>query len=134
MYKIRRKITDIKWWILHRVHPKHRYHVVKLNLEPGYYDPDARILYAVMSIVSDFVKDHGGIEKLEEFTKELEQEEEFIPINQISSQKEVAIIYRWWTEEWKEHWDAEFEDEEALLEKEKEMLIRVMSIRDNLWI
>lgn len=41
------RLRDLKWAILHRFHPKHRYHVVKTSLKPGYYDTTDRILAAM---------------------------------------------------------------------------------------
>ena len=35
------------WWLKYRLIPRHRYHVVKTNLKPGYHDPRTRILHAV---------------------------------------------------------------------------------------
>lgn len=55
-YGIKGFFHDLKWKILHRYHPKHRYNVVKLNLEPGYYDPDAQIFEAIFTLLTDFVE------------------------------------------------------------------------------
>ena len=44
------------WPIVHTLHPKYRYHIVKTGLTPGYYDADIRILHSVFSIFSEFVE------------------------------------------------------------------------------
>lgn len=48
---------DLKWKIIHRVHPKHRYHVIKpRSLEPGYHDPDIQIQAAAFDTLSEFAE------------------------------------------------------------------------------
>jgi hypothetical protein len=49
-----RTLSKIKWWFLHRFHPKHRYNVVKTGLKPGYYDPSERIIFSVFSLVAQY--------------------------------------------------------------------------------
>lgn len=41
------RMRDLKWAILHRYHPNHRYNVIKTSLEPGYYDVTERMLFAL---------------------------------------------------------------------------------------
>lgn len=52
----RRWVKNPYWAIVHRINPRHRYHVMKTGLPPGYYDPDTRLLYAVMNEVQRFVE------------------------------------------------------------------------------
>lgn len=42
--------SDIKWWFLWRFHPRHRYHIVRTGLKPGYHDTDKRIEAAVITL------------------------------------------------------------------------------------
>lgn len=44
------------WPFIHRFHPKYRYHIIKTDLKPGYYDPDTRIAHAIFSVFSEFMK------------------------------------------------------------------------------
>jgi hypothetical protein len=50
------KLSRLKWWILHRFHPKHKYNVIKLKLEPGYYDWDVRIIHATFELFSEWME------------------------------------------------------------------------------
>lgn len=52
--RLKYRLTNLKWAILHRFHPKHQYHLVKTGLKPGYYDADTQILHAMFKTVSDF--------------------------------------------------------------------------------
>lgn len=50
-------LSRIKWKIIHRFHPKHRYHVIKpRTLEPGYHDPDERLMHAMFHEVCEFAE------------------------------------------------------------------------------
>lgn len=51
-----------KWWIIdpiwkfkYRFISKHKYHIVRTGLKPGYYDPDTLMLYSWMKLLTDFV-------------------------------------------------------------------------------
>lgn len=57
-YGIVRFFKNIKWWSLHRFHPRYRYHVVKTNLKPGYYDPDTLIFETTFKLLTDYVEDN----------------------------------------------------------------------------
>lgn len=54
---IKLRWIDIKWWFLHRFHPKYRYHLIDTGLEPGYYYPREQILYGTMALVTKFYAD-----------------------------------------------------------------------------
>jgi hypothetical protein len=51
---MRISLTDIKWWILHRIWPSNKYHIVNTGLPPGYYDADTRLLHSCFSILCDY--------------------------------------------------------------------------------
>lgn len=51
-----RRFKDIYWWFMHRLHPKHRYHVIDTGLKPNYYDPDTLIFEGVFKLLCDFVE------------------------------------------------------------------------------
>jgi len=53
---IKFRIGRAKWWVLHRFHPKHRYHIVKTRLTPGYYDPDILIFESAFALLCEFVE------------------------------------------------------------------------------
>lgn len=52
------KIRDIKWWFMHRFHPKHRYNIIKIG-PPGYYDIDQLLEKAMIYL---FIK-HVDVER-----------------------------------------------------------------------
>lgn len=54
-YNIVKPLRDVKWWFLHRLHPSYRYHVIRTSLEPGYYDPDTRIINAMFDLLVEFI-------------------------------------------------------------------------------
>jgi len=55
VYTLKTWWSDTYWWFIHRLVPKHRYHVVDTGLPPGYYDPDIRLLAGIFNEVHKFV-------------------------------------------------------------------------------
>lgn len=80
-------LNNVKWFFIHRFHPKHQYHILKpRSLKPGYYDSDERILHACMDELSMFVewnKKHQWVNW--NGTKEHKH-----------AWKEMNAIYKWW--------------------------------------
>lgn len=144
------------WAIIHRFHPKHRYHVVNSGLEPGYHDPDTLILYSCMNMLKHFVE--VGAPHVEWSATEYHQH----------GWEEMQAIYKWWnnylTREdtfpetpkiegltgesfilghkydhlpemiaFREAVSKHYEECEQLIQQEEEMLIRLMKIRRLLW-
>lgn len=105
-YRFFSRIRDAKYAVMYRVMPKHQYHIVRTDLEPGYYDQDTRILHACMACLKTYVEiECGGADKLTKFSGDLRQEaasgaiepSEGLIVSQASSQDEAVAIYRWWT-------------------------------------
>jgi hypothetical protein len=48
--------NEIPWWFRHRFDPRHRYHVLRTGLEPGWRDRDFLIAWMVRKIFLDFVE------------------------------------------------------------------------------
>ena len=71
LYRIGRKWNTAKWWLLHRFHPKYRYHIINTGLKPGYYDEDQLILNACFAMLERYIEWHGGDEELQKFSDEL---------------------------------------------------------------
>lgn len=143
---ITRPLSDLKWAIIWRYHPNHQYNKVKLSLEPGYYDPDDRILYAIFDITSEFVE-WNKKEKLFDWSYNAEHKKTW---------DELVAINNWWKKErsaaWKKHdaeslkiyriknqkekdkaYKAHWKQEEALHKKDEEMICRVAKIRRSMW-
>jgi hypothetical protein len=98
-YEGLRILNRAKWAVLHRLHPKHRHHVVKTGLPPGYHDPDVVLLHACMAILLRHVEEEGGIDQLDEWTKELELEHRIAGSAQAERQRAIVELHRWWTVE-----------------------------------
>lgn len=86
-HRIRNPLSNLKWAIIHRFHPKHQYNILKpRSLKPGYYDSDTRILHACMDEVSVFV--------------EHEEKYGMTDWNGTKQHKhawsEMKVIYKWW--------------------------------------
>lgn len=124
-FDIKNAVKNAERWIAFRTYDK--YHVVKTDLEPGYYDIDTRILHSNFTLLVDFVeiekaslqyffssykeeknKSRVSFDKLTKEQKkelglqylnwEIENDEEFFPEQQKVSAKEVKELYLWWTE------------------------------------
>ena len=105
-HNIFRKISDVKYWFYYRFHPKHKYHIIKTNLKPGYYDTDHRLLHGCMSLLCEFVEvECGGVSDLERkivnslnLSYDSEEERDSMKSSIISDFKIIAI-YNWWKKE-----------------------------------
>jgi len=52
---IRGRLRNAYWFLAHRLHPRHKYNVLRTGLPAGYYDPNVRIPCAIFESVADFV-------------------------------------------------------------------------------
>lgn len=162
-WRVSERVRRTKWFFLHRVVPRHQYHVLRpATLKPGYHDPDERMLHALMEELRCFYE--NGAPHIE-----WEADEHHSMVH-----KEMTEIYNWWVNEYPHQeenleqthpyperpddipdtllWtmDEEFQDHPAVVEsrrvarerreiedgweaKEEEMLIRLIKIRKTLW-
>lgn len=44
------------WWFKHRFVPRHRYHVIRTGLCPGWYDNDLLMAVLIRKLIVDFVE------------------------------------------------------------------------------
>lgn len=124
-FDIKNAVKNAERWIAFRTYDK--YHVLKTDLKPGYYDIDTRILHSNFSLLVDFVeiekaslqyffasyeeaknKSRVSFNKLTKEQKkelglqylnwEIENDQEFFPKQQKVSAKEIKNLYLWWTE------------------------------------
>lgn len=57
IWSIERLLKSAYWGVIHRVVPKHRYHVIKpRTLKPGYHNPYSLLLHSSFEILVDFVE------------------------------------------------------------------------------
>jgi hypothetical protein len=87
LWPIQRGLRDFKWYLLHRLAPKHRYHLVNTGLEPGYYEIDTRMLYANFQLLVAFVEREMG---LTDWSDNAESK---------NYKKQIMKLYHWWTKE-----------------------------------
>ncbi len=155
------RIKDVKWWFLHRFHPKHRYNVVDTGLPPGYYDVDTLMLHSVFNLFHEFMKrqhspnchvDWTCDEHIEEWTEMNEiwewwkqrdtREERFEQEHPHPDLPEewgfLSVCNRRYDEhpimiEWKKVSRMHTEQEVNWNREDEEMLIRVMKLRLRLW-
>lgn len=70
--RVVRPIGRLKWWLFHRLHPSHRYHMVNTGLPYGYHDTDLRMEAAIIRLFLEFIEEEKpwefkvSIEKLRE--------------------------------------------------------------------
>lgn len=85
----------------------HKHHIVRTGLNPSpWYDTDTRMLYAVMSLVENFVENDmvpwskkGRKEELERIDKEeseYKEKEKIILNEQWANEDGIKNIYKWW--------------------------------------
>lgn len=98
-----KRCRDAKYWVLYRLHPRHRYHIVKTDLGYGYHCQDTRILHAAMACLCEYVEAEGGEVAFQRWTDELLDRTKNDPNapdgferDQGNRQAEVLAIYRWW--------------------------------------
>lgn len=60
-WSIKHRAKNAYWWFRHRLDPRHRYHVVRTGLCPGYYDPDIRLMAAIFNETSLFIERTGSL-------------------------------------------------------------------------
>lgn len=99
LYVWQRRLRDIKWWVFHRFHPKHRYHVIKpRTLTPGYADPDIQMVHACFDLLSQYVEkrviDGKGVTPQD--IREAESGEAEWLIAQRKWEQEAWQIWMWW--------------------------------------
>lgn len=49
-------IRDAYWWAQHRINPRHRYHVIKTELRPNFYDADILMEAAIIRLFVEFIE------------------------------------------------------------------------------
>lgn len=76
-YRLKSFFEDLPWLFKWRFQRKHQYNILRTGLRPGYYDPDIRILYAVMEQVSEFVARETGPRRITNWSADPETRKAF---------------------------------------------------------
>lgn len=90
-------------WVKNRTLPNHKLHLVNTGLEPGYYDPDQRMLHACFALLIYHVEQEvGGLDKLDAWTTSMVAKPDpnapdGLQERQVEAQSETSKLYRWWT-------------------------------------
>lgn len=140
------RLDNAKWWVLHRIIPKYRYHVHKYHkLAPGWHDVDYRMLHACFDLFTEFVEKEKGLETLKAQFTYAEKDGVFdISLAEGSLDQEgyefakhvyseAKDLYEWWSSKS----EAEINDLEFNPSNQTEFcteqLIRLIKIRRYLW-
>lgn len=115
--RIRRPVHDFVWWFIYRLHPRHRYHVIKTGLKPGYTENEDLMLHAVFSLVCDYVEVELGLWRanaskkyrcrqrgeshIRNFITEFENDS--MEAEHVAFYKELLEIYIWWKDVYTNH-------------------------------
>jgi hypothetical protein len=102
-------IKNRYWELQYRFNPNHQYHIVRTNLEPGYYDKDEIMLHAVFTLIQQFVEEElnqnpksknlqeDGLKALDEMIAECKGEFE---AGHREAYETLREIYLWWVDEY----------------------------------
>ena len=117
------RIRDLYWALRHRLDPRHRYHVMQTGLAPGYWDPDSRILNAVMEEADQFI---NSTREIVDWTTDPGHYDAFLALEKASA---------WWTENKVKmrSGDLDYSDEIRLNNEADVLLAEVMNARQYMW-
>lgn len=140
-YPFVRFFKDIKYWFVYRFDPRHRYHIVKTDLRPGYYDTDHRMFSACFSLLVEFVeKECGGVHTLFYWENVKPVEEGFSQreLNSVKKKdKDIRDLYFWYTLDRPNRPEADinslYETHRTYDKEDQEMLLSLIRIRETLW-
>ena len=114
---------------MHRFWPKYKYNTINItSLEPGYYDPDVRMLHACFDLFAAWF--HYNV-----FETEL-MDHASIDENSPGMYDEMMELYKWWTvvkPEFDVRDDTTYVDSMNFEKVEQEMLVRLIAIRRQIW-
>lgn len=112
---VRWKANNAWWWVMHRIHPSHRYNMIKIrSLKPGYYDPSTRMVHACFDLVAEYVEERiipYGV-TLDDIKRAEERDAAFevrLLKDQYEYEREVVALAEWWKEYLSKHdkiWDS----------------------------
>lgn len=74
-------LHEAKWWVIHRFHPSHRYHVIRTGLKPGWVDRDFLMAHLIVKCLIDFVEKEKPFEHFD--TEDSHHREEWIKLKSL---------------------------------------------------
>lgn len=81
-----RQLQDFIWAIRYRTYKK--FHVVKMDLKPGYYDIDTRLVHANFCLLAEYVEKEKPFEIIDWDSDDGHK----------NAAKEIKELYKWWKE------------------------------------
>lgn len=78
--------NEIKYPLLYRYHPRYKFHIIKTQLSPGYYDPDIRMMESMFALLCEFVEYMEETNAVDWDSDEPHQK----------AWNEMKILYNWW--------------------------------------
>lgn len=81
-----KKLQDFIWAIRYRAYMK--FHIVKLDLKPGYHDIDQRLVHANFCLLAEFVEKEKPFEIIDWDSDDGHK----------AAAKEIKELYKWWKE------------------------------------
>lgn len=134
------------WAIRHRVDPRHRYHIVRTGLSPGYYDIDTRMFESAFWLFSQYCKYNSewiDYDSSKDTERPMGDEHHDYWEN---VRQEVRALREWWTvtrparnTDWfipgmpEEESRAGFAQEDDWESEDQDMYLRLAKIRRGLW-
>lgn len=96
----RMRFTRVKWWFLHRFHPRHKYHVVKpRSVKPGYIDPGDMMFHACFDLLSEYVENRlMKYHITEQDVAEGSDYEKPLLEQQRAVEQKIIELYNWWND------------------------------------
>lgn len=94
-----RKLRDLKYGVMYRIHPRHRYHVLKIGT-PGYYDPCSMFLPANFAILERYIEERGGVDGAAariDWLREAGESPEYGGDIGYWHEAEALSLWLWWT-------------------------------------
>ena len=127
-----RKPGQIKWFFLHRFHPRYQYNIVRTGLPPGYYDTDKRMETAIIKLFVDFIE----IEKpFDQFDTD---NPKYCTPEQIANWAEIKELYHYFrhADRWMHDRELDWNDIEGSKKRNAEFtekLCSVVKLRGYYW-
>ena len=81
-----KQLQNIWWWIRYRTYKK--FHVVKLDLKPGYHDVDQRLIHANFCLLCEYVEKEEPFDRIDWDSDDHHK----------NAAKEIKELYKWWKE------------------------------------
>jgi hypothetical protein len=123
-------IDEWYWWIRHRTIDK--YHIIKLDLKPGYYDCDVRIFAALETLFLDYYKHEfrSMDDDVDNFYDDIENIHLYLTIER---PKRLEYVDNLWSNMNVNIHAEALKLEEKLYSDDAEIMIKIINMRGRMW-